>query len=141
MAKQSKSAAVAAPVANPMAQLVAAVTAPVAAPVPKVHSLAVGATSYVAANHVATFKGSRPVNATIAAHSYTLGGKAYAPAANHINAVQWQAVQAAIAANGGSATVAQIAAQFATLGLAAGLASGFVAYRAKAGSLAQVAAS
>ena len=105
--------------------------------------MAVNATNYIAANHVAVFKGTKgtkAVNATMAAHSYTLGTKVYAPAAGHINSLQWQAVQAALTANGGTATGQQIAAQFTALGLAAGLAAGFIAYRAKANSLAMASA-
>ena len=82
-----------------------------------------------AANHVATFKGTRPV--AQGGTSYKLTGLAYTPAPGHVNAVQWQAVQAAMAANGGSATVAQVAQAFTSVGLAAGLATGFVTYRAK----------
>lgn len=120
-------------VANPFAALVAAPTAPAKAPL--VHALAVGGATLVAANHVATFKGTKA--ATTGGTSYTLGATAhkYNPNAGHVNAVQWQAVQAALAANGGTANVGQIAAAFAAAGLSAGLAASFAAYRAKAGGL------
>ena len=118
------------PAANPFTALVAPATAPAAtALAPKVHSLQVGATTYKAANHVATFKGTKAV--TLGGVSYTLTGNVYNPAAGHINAAQWAAVTQAIKDNGGQATVGQIAAAFTAAGLAAGLANGFVAYRAK----------
>ena len=82
-----------------------------------------------AANHVATFKGTKAV--TAGGTSYQLTGLPYNPAAGHINAKQWQAVTNAIAANGGQATIAQIATEFVALGLAGGLATSFVPYRAK----------
>ena len=113
-----------------MAILAATVTAaPVAAPVVKVHSINANGTIYKAANHVAAFKGGRPVAA--GGTSYRLTGTPYSPAAGHVNALQWAAVQAALAANGGNpVTVAQVAAQY-PAGIAAGNAAGFLAYRAK----------
>ena len=141
MATKAKSTKAAAPTvapaattapANPFAALVAGPTAPAAgvtATVAKVHALAIGNKTLKAANHVATFKGTKQV--AVGGVSYTLTGTAYAPQAGHVNAVQWQAVQAAMAANGGQATVAQIAQCFAAAGLPAGLATGFVVYRAK----------
>jgi hypothetical protein len=123
MAKSTKSAAV---VASPLPTVATPV---VATPVAKVHALQVGAATVVAANHVATFKGTRPV--AQGGTTYSLTGNGYNPAQGHVNALQWAAVTKAIATNGGSATVAQVAAEFAASGLAPGLASGFVTYRAK----------
>ena len=114
---------------NPFAAL-AAPAAP-AAPV-KVHTLTAGNATLTAAHHVATFKGARPV--AVGGTTYQLTGLAYNPNASHVNAMQWQAVQAAFTANDGNpVTVAQVAAQFTALGLAAGLANGFMAYRCKGG--------
>lgn len=113
-------------VANPFAALVAEPTAPTAPA--KVHSITLGAETLKAANHVATFKGTRPV--VQGGVSYTTTGLPYNPAPGHVNATQWAAVQAALAANGGAATVAQVAAAFTAAGLAAGLAAPFIKYRA-----------
>ena len=128
--KTPKAAPVAAPVAapaNPFSGLLVAPVAPVAPA--KVHAVAVGGANYVAANHVATYKGTRPV--AVGGATYTLTGLPYNPTAGHVNALQWQAVLAAIAANGGNpVTVAQVAAQY-PAGIAAGNAAGFLAYRAK----------
>ena len=116
-------------VANPFAQLITAPTAPTV-PAPKVHSINLNGNVVKAANHVATFKGTRAVVA--GGVTYSLTGIAYTPAQGHVNATQWQAVQLAITENGGNpVTVAQVAAQFTALGLSAGLAQGFMAYRAK----------
>lgn len=129
MAK-AKSPKVAPVAVSPMAALAATITAaPVAAPAVKVHSVTANGTEYKAANHVAAFKGSRPVAA--GGTSYKLTGTPYNPSAGHVNALQWAAVQAALAANGGNpVTVAQVAAQY-PAGIAAGNAAGFLAYRAK----------
>lgn len=102
--------------------------APAAAPA-KVHVIATANGPVKAANHVATFKGTRPVAA--GGVSYQLTTLPYNPAAGHVNALQWQATVQAIAANGGQATVAQVAQAFAAMGLAPGLATGFLAYRTK----------
>jgi hypothetical protein len=117
---------------SPFAALLAAPAAPVAPA--KVHALQVGDVTYRTANHVATFKGVRGVPANMAGTSYKLG-KPYAPVLGRLTTLQWQATVQAIVENGGSATVAQVAQAFAANGMAAGLAPGFVAYRAKAGSL------
>ena len=139
MATKAKSpkAPVAAPVielpapvapANPFEGLLAAPAAPVA-PVAKVHALTIGAATYVTANHVAIYKGTRPV--AVGGATYQLTGLPYNPAPGHINALQWQAVIDAIDANDGEpVTVAQVAAQY-PAGIAAGNAAGFLAYRAK----------
>jgi hypothetical protein len=91
--------------------------------------MVVGTGTLKAANHVATFKGTKAVGT--GGTSYQLTGTPYTPAQGHVNATQWQAVTNAIAANGGQATIAQIAAEFTALGLAGGLATSFVPYRAK----------
>lgn len=137
MARKAKSPApVATPVveveavevaANPFAGLLAVPVAPVAPA--KVHAVAVGGETYVAANHVATYKGTRPV--AVGGATYQLTGLPYNPTAGHVNALQWQAVLDAIEANDGEpVTVAQVAAQY-PAGIAAGNAAGFLAYRAK----------
>jgi len=130
-------AAPAAPAA--LANMAATLAAtPAAAPAPKVHMLQVAGAALKAAHHVATAKGIKGMPANIAAQAYTLGASAgkYAPSAGHVNAVQWAAVQSAIAAGGGQATGAAIAAAFQAAGLQPALAAGFVAYRTKAGGLA-----
>lgn len=126
MATKAKST----PAVSPLAILAATVTAtPAATPAPKVHSVTSAGAVYKAANHVAAFKGTRPVAA--GGTTYKLTGTPYAPAAGHVNALQWQAVQAALAANNGKpVTVAQVAACY-PAGIAAGNAAGFLAYRAK----------
>lgn len=133
MSKATKAtkATTATPAANPMAALIQAVTLAPAAPAApaKVHSVNANGAVLKAANHVATFKGTKaiPQGGT----SYTLTGLPYSPQAGHVNATQWAAVQQALSANGGQATLAQIAEQFTAAGLAAGLAQGFVTYRCK----------
>jgi len=126
--------------ATPFSGLVQTPATPTAT-APKVHAITVAGTTYTAANHVATLKGTKGIAANAAATTYTLGatGAKYSPAAGSYNFAQWQAVLAALAANGGNATLAQIAAAFTVAGLQAGHAGQFVPYRAKAGGLAIVA--
>ena len=130
--KTTPATTVEAPAANPFASLAQQVTAAPAAPAvaPKVHTVNANGAALKAANHVATFKGTKAVAA--GGTVYQLTGLPYKPQPGHVNATQWACVQAAIEANGGNpVTAAQVAEQFAAAGLAAGLASSFMAYRAK----------
>ena len=137
MATTPKAPKATAPVAtNVFAALAAsAVAAPTVAPAPapKVHNINVQGAPVSCANHCAVLKGAKPLSAVLAASTYTLGAKVYAPKAGTLNAHQWLCVNMAL--ESGPATGAQIAASFVAGGLRAGHAAQFVPYAANAGWL------
>ena len=129
--KQAPVAAPAAPVAAPAAP-VAAPAAPVAAPA-ALSIMGTDCTLTKSQAALTTAKHGGRVMPGQQGVQYTIGGKPY-KVRTTTNAAQWAAVQAAMQANGGSCTVAQVAAQ----GLPLTLCAPFVAYAVNRGWLAPV---